>query len=67
MDKEKINSIINDYKNASNKDLVIVMDSLNNDFEKTKTLIIKLSKHLDFIEETYNKVHMEYNSRINEK
>ena len=40
--KEKIKSIIDDYKNSSNKDLTFVMDSLNEEFEETKNLIIKL-------------------------
>jgi hypothetical protein len=62
--KEKIKSIIDDYKNSSNKDLTFVMDSLNEEFEETKNLIIKLSKHLDLVEETYNKIHTEYTSRI---
>lgn len=65
MDKEKLKLIISDYKNSPNKDLATAMDSLNEDFEKTKNLIIKLSKHLDFIEETYNKIHLEYTSRVN--
>jgi len=64
MDKEKLNSIVSDYKNSSNKDLTMAMDSLNNDFEETKNLIIRLSKHLDLIEETYNKIHTEYTSRV---
>lgn len=62
--KEKIKSIIDDYKNSSNKDLTFVMDSLNEEFEETKNLIIKLSKHLDLVEETYNKIHTEYTSRV---
>lgn len=55
--------IIN-YKDLSNKDLVKTLDELNNDFEKTKQLIIKLATHLDFVEETYNKINNEYQSRI---
>jgi hypothetical protein len=62
--KEKIKSILEDYKNSSNKDLIFVLDSLNEEFEETKILIIKLSKHLDYVEETYNKIHTEYTSRV---
>jgi len=53
-----------EYKNLSNKELVKTLDDLNSDFEKTKELIIKLSNHLDFVEETYNKVNNEYQTRI---
>jgi predicted nuclease with TOPRIM domain len=58
--KEKIM----DYKNLSNKDLTKTLDELNSEFEKTKQLIIKLSNHLDFIEETYNKLNNEYQTRV---
>lgn len=42
--RAKIKTILDDYKNSSNKDLASAMDLLNEDFEKTKELIIKLSK-----------------------
>jgi predicted RND superfamily exporter protein len=59
----KIKTILDDYKNSSNKDLASAMDLLNEDFEKTKELIIKLSRYLDFVEESYTKIHTEYMNR----
>jgi hypothetical protein len=40
------------------------MDFLQSDFEKTKDLIIKLTKHLDVTEQSYNKVFDEYKKRM---
>ena len=39
MDKEKIIDVVNDVKNKSNKDLFLAINELNDEFEKTKTLI----------------------------
>lgn len=64
MDKEKLKTIISDYKNQPNKELVLAMDYLNDDFEKTKKLIIDLSKYLDLVENQYRLVHTEYTQRI---
>jgi hypothetical protein len=41
------------------------MDFLQNDFQKTKDLIVKLTKHLDVTEQSYNKVFDEYKKRLN--
>jgi hypothetical protein len=62
---EEVLEILKDYKNSSNKDLEKTMDFLNEDFEKTKDLIIKLTYHLDNTEISYNKVFDEYNKRMN--
>ena len=64
MESTKIIEILSNYKNSSNKDLIEVMDFLQNDFEKTKDLIVKLTKHLDITEESYNKVFEEYKKRM---
>jgi protein required for attachment to host cells len=45
------------------KDLEKVMDFLNEDFEKTKDLLIKLSTHLDITKDSYNKLYEEYKKR----
>jgi hypothetical protein len=39
------------------------MDFLQDDFEKTKELIIKLTHHLDSTENAYNKILEEYKKR----
>jgi len=65
MKNEEILEILQDYKNKSNKDLISALDFLNNDFVKTKDLIVKLTYHLDSTETSYNKLLEEINKRIN--
>jgi hypothetical protein len=63
MEKEKIIEVIEDLENRSNKDLFDVADFLYNEFENTKELIINLTRHMDTIEEMYNKVNSEIEKR----
>jgi energy-converting hydrogenase A subunit M len=63
MDNEKVIEILKDYKNKSNNDLIQVLSFLNEDFENTKDLLIKLSKHLDSTEDSYNKILDELSKR----
>jgi len=65
MTLEKFNEIIADIKNQSNDNLEKVMDFLNDDFQETKEMIINLTYHLDNIEELYNKILKEHESRVN--
>jgi hypothetical protein len=60
---EKIKEILVEYKTKSNKDLVLVMDFLSKEFDSTKHLVIELTKKIDKIESTYNKILKEYESR----
>jgi hypothetical protein len=60
---KKVQEIISDYKNKSNKDITFALDYLNNDFEFTKQTIIKLTEHLDEVELLYNKLLDEYKLR----
>ena len=64
-DTDKAKEIISDYKSKSNKDLKFVLDLINEDFELTKTSLIKLSEHLDKLETTYNVILKEYQNRTN--
>ena len=57
--------IVKDYKNRSNKDLVLAMEKINSEFEETKKIVINLSKHLDRLEKTYNDILLEYKHRTN--
>ena len=50
MESQKLIEIANDVENKSNKDLLIVADELSEEFEKTKELIIDLTRHLDGVE-----------------
>lgn len=59
-----IMDIIDDYKNSPNKDLVLALDYLHKDFEKTKKLIIDLTHHLDSTEKVYHNILKEYEKRI---
>ena len=63
MEKEKILSIIKDYKNSSNNELKIVMDVLQEDFEITKKAILEMTFHLDKLEKTYDLILKEYQIR----
>lgn len=61
--KEEVIQIIKEHKDRPNKDLVKAMDLLNQEYEFTKNQIIKLTKHLDSIEYTYNTILKEYDGR----
>ena len=65
MTNEQIIEVLKNYKNKSNKDIIFALDFLNEDFGKTKDLLIKLSKHLDTTEESYYKLLEEFKRRTN--
>jgi len=56
--------IIKEHKERSNKDLQLAMDFIQEDFKVTKESLIKLTHHLDKLENTYNLLHKEYSDRI---
>jgi hypothetical protein len=62
-EKEKINKIIKEYKTSSNKDLILAMTHLQEDFNETKELLINLTHHLDMVENTYNDILKEFQNR----
>lgn len=64
MDKERLIEIANDVKNKSNKDLFIAVNELYSEFEKTKQLIVDLTRHLESVETIYNEVNLEIEKRI---
>ena len=53
---KKTIEVINIPSNSSNSDLQMAMDVVQKDFETVKNDIIKLTYHLDSLEETYNKL-----------
>jgi hypothetical protein len=67
MESQKLIEIANDVENKSNKDLMIVADELSEEFERTKELIIDLTRHLDGVENLYNKVNKEIEKRYTGK
>ena len=64
MEKEKIIEIINDVENKSNKDLFIAINELNDEFDKTKQLIVDLTRHMESVELSYNRVNNEIEKRL---
>lgn len=64
MNKDKLIEIANDVENKSNKDLKIASTELENEFNKTKELIVNLTRHLDVVVELFTKVDNELNKRI---
>lgn len=72
LDKQRVKAtevlqIIKEHKERSNKDLQIAMEFINEDFKVTKESLIKLTHHLDALENTYNLLHKEYTERTKSK
>jgi hypothetical protein len=67
MKKEEITKktieVINDPSSSTNTELTLALDIINTDYETTKDNIIKLTYHLDSLEESYNKILKEYKKR----
>ncbi len=60
----KIIEICSDVENKSNKDLFSTMEILHDEFEKTKILIVDLTRHLETVENMYNTINKEIGKRI---
>lgn len=65
MDKNKIIEIAKSPQNKSNKDLIESRDLLMAEFEKTKELIINLTRHLEAVENSYEVINTEIGKRLN--
>lgn len=63
MELNKVIEIGNDVINTGNKDLVDARDFLISEFDKTKELIIELTRQLESIEVLYNNINGELNKR----
>jgi hypothetical protein len=63
MDINSLNEIIQNYENKPNKDLLSARNVLVEEFDKTKELILSLTRHLDSIEEKYNVINNEIGKR----
>lgn len=64
MDKEKIIKVVNSAENATNNDLITAKSEIKEEFDKTKELIIELTRHLDTLAEMFEKVHEEHKKRF---
>jgi prefoldin subunit 5 len=60
---EKVLKIIKDYKSSNNKDLIFALDFIKEDFEETKSNLLRMTNHLDKLENTYNLILKEYEER----
>jgi archaellum component FlaC len=72
MENRKINSeeilqIISERKERSNNDLEVAMKFIKADFDYTKENLLKMSEHLDKLENTYNVLLKEYKTRKGER
>jgi hypothetical protein len=63
MTQEKIYEVVHNVQDKPNKDLITCLSFLTEEFEKTKELIIDLTKHMDKVEEMYNIVNKELGKR----
>ena len=59
----EILQIIKEHKDRSNTDIKLAMDFIQEDFNMTKESLIKLTHHLDKLENTYNILHKEFTNR----
>lgn len=55
-----------EYKNKPNKDIIDVMSTLKEDFNKSKDLIIKLTLHIEDTEKKFNLLESELKKRKNQ-
>ena len=63
MEPKKLMEVVNDVENKSNKVLMESLNELNDEFNKTKDLIVDLTRHLDTMEDMYNKLYNEFKKR----
>ena len=67
MTKEEISKkameVIDNPSESSNSELKLAMDVIQSDFTNLKDNLIKITYHLDTLEEKYNKLLTEYNKR----
>lgn len=64
MDKNKIIDVYNNVKDKSNKDLFEARDILFDEHEKTKNLIVELTRHLEVVEDYYETINKEIGNRV---
>ena len=64
MEKDKIIEIVKNVKDRPNKELFESRDELLVEFEKTKQLIIDLTRHLEAVEVSYEEINKEIGKRV---
>lgn len=63
MDKNKVLEILKNRKEKSNKDLKDIFEILDNEFNETKNVIIKLVHHLESVEKGKEDIRKELLNR----
>lgn len=63
MDAKQIEDIVQNVKDKPNKVLVESRDVLKSEFEKTKDLILELTRHMDAVKESYETINEELGNR----
>lgn len=63
MEAKEIKNIVENVQDTPNQKLVECRDILMVEFEKTKDLIVNLTKHLDAVQESYEIVNKEIGKR----
>ena len=63
MDIEKIEEVLKNVSSKPNKDIVESMELLEKEFEKSKEVIVKITKHMESLKYTYDKLDSEFLKR----
>ncbi len=63
MDRAKLLNIIENVEHKSNKELFEAENLLFEEFEKTKTLIVDLTRHIEIVSELHGKIVKEVEKR----
>ena len=64
MDIKNITEIVENVKNKPNKDLIEGRNLLLDEFNKTKDLIVELTRHLEAVETSYEIINGEIGKRL---
>jgi len=63
MEAKQIEDIVKNVKDKPNKVLVESRGILKSEFEKTKDLILELTRHMDAVQESYEIINEELGNR----
>ena len=63
MSPQQIEDIVKNVKDKPNKALVNSRDVLKSEFERTKDLILELTRHMDAVKESYEVINEELGNR----
>lgn len=64
MDNKKLEEIVNNVSNKSNKELANILLTLKSDFDTTKETLLKITNILKEVEVAYDTVYNELQKRL---